>query len=88
MILDRKIKMIPVDAELLYAVGDVRVAKPRAYKDIKRVRLGSLVYVDEQPIGRVIDIIGPVKRPYIVIKPLRPMRVDDVYGIGVRIVGR
>jgi rRNA processing protein Gar1 len=80
---ERKNKMI--DAELLYVVGDLRVARPKAYKDVKRVRLGSLVYVDEQPVGRVIDIIGPIKRPYIVIKPLRPLRVDEVFGIPIKI---
>ncbi len=74
-----------IKAKLLHRVGDLRIAKPRSYKDIKSVRIGSRVYASQQ-LGRVIDIIGPVRRPYIVIKPNKPYPVDDIYGVEVEIV--
>ena len=77
--------MNKIKAQLLHAVGGFRIARPNAYKEVSEVRLGYPVYVEGQLIGRLIDIIGPVRRPYLVIKPIRPMRVDEVYGIEVTI---
>ena len=80
--------MINLKVQLLHAVGGLRVARPQAYKNVKNIRLGAPVYIESQLIGRVIDIIGPVSRPYIVIKPVRPIRVDDIYGIEAEVRGR
>lgn len=38
----------------------------------KMVPIGTnLVDVRNQPVGRVTDVVGPVKAPYLVVKPQR-----------------
>jgi len=55
--------------ELLYSTRSGLIIVKSAYKDPRRL-LGALVYDrDMKRIGRIVDVIGPVSSPFIVVKP-------------------
>lgn len=44
-------------------------------------KLGSFVYLKNgRKLGIIIDIFGPVKHPYALIKPLRNLNEDEIAG--------
>lgn len=52
-------------------------------------RIGSEVYAGNQPLGRIVNIYGPVKRPYISIKPdLKGPTLLEMVGKEVYLMGQ
>lgn len=51
--------------EVISIVGDQVVVK----SDPKPPKIGSLVFSSKGKAGIVMDIIGPVDKPYLVVKP-------------------
>ncbi|NPA62424.1 MAG: hypothetical protein GXN95_02590 [Methanococci archaeon] len=46
----------------------------------KEVKIGSVVIFKNKEIGKVIDIFGPVKSPYIKIRPSKKHENGEVNG--------
>ena len=77
-------RVLPRGALLVKAPGALRVRAAGgpeygAQKDV--VRIGSTV-VDSrhEAVGKVTDVIGPVKRPYLIVTPPRGAKVLRLQG--------